>query len=141
MLGQDAAIKLRPPPGATVVSQAVGEDDAVVPRWMVEGCIRQRRRLLWPAKKIYWPLHHISSCKTSMKFTQSSSAVYERLYMYCTCRSPPPACQYTQGGPHPPPHRKEWRRGSATRDGCHAATVSIKDYKDRAGTRTAFSQP
>jgi hypothetical protein len=25
---------------------AVGEDDAVVPRWMMEGCIRQRRRLL-----------------------------------------------------------------------------------------------
>jgi hypothetical protein len=37
--------KLRPPPGATAVL-AVGEDDAVVPRWMVEGCGRQRRRVL-----------------------------------------------------------------------------------------------
>jgi hypothetical protein len=45
MLGQLQLYKLRPPPGAMAVS-AVGEDDAVVPRWMVEGCDRQRRRLL-----------------------------------------------------------------------------------------------
>jgi hypothetical protein len=45
LLGQMQLYKLRPLPGATAVS-AVGEDDAVVPRWMVEGCNRQRRRLL-----------------------------------------------------------------------------------------------
>jgi hypothetical protein len=45
LLGKMQLYKLRPPPSATAVS-AVGEDDAVVPRWMVEGCNRQRRRLL-----------------------------------------------------------------------------------------------
>jgi hypothetical protein len=47
LLGQLQLYKLRPPPGAMAVSgQAVGEDDAVVPRWVVECCKRQRQRLL-----------------------------------------------------------------------------------------------
>jgi hypothetical protein len=48
------------------------------------------------------------------------------------CRSPPPACQYTGGVPPPPP-RREWRRGSAARDGCWARTefeVVIKVLDD-----------
>jgi hypothetical protein len=45
--GQSRVMKLwkqRPPTMA--VSQPVGEDDAVVPEWMMKGCSRQRRRPL-----------------------------------------------------------------------------------------------
>ncbi len=74
---------------------------------MVESCKRQHWRLLEQEKRIYWPLHHINSCKTSKKSAQGSKhCVWTAVYVYPhllyanTIEGSPPA--ESRGGARPP---------------------------------------
>jgi hypothetical protein len=61
---------------------------------------------------------HINGCKSSEEVVPGVQCVCIRGYI---CRSPPPACQYTEGVPPPPP-RCGAERNATARDGCRAGT-------------------
>jgi hypothetical protein len=62
---------------------------------------------------------HINGCKTSKEVVPGAQCVCIGGYI---CRSPPPACQYTEGVPPP---RRGAERNATARDGCRAGTVTL----------------